>query len=192
MPDNTTDPQTIIDDLRARLGSPPAVGEYSSMLEDWLRAYLAAGGRVTPLLQLPFAWQAPLCECLCGVGDYALSALGVRLTLRCQVEHLDIETGKRAIPAPMRTEADGSWVKGRGIGRTLHLSTGLDQGDEIELDAFYSLAALRRHCASAWHEQLRASSSSLPQADDLVEVAVTVAGGGPKPVVKSAPKKKGG
>jgi len=190
MADTTQDPQDILDDIRTRLGSPPEIGEYSSHLEGWLKAYLAAGRPLTPLLHLPFAWQAPICECLCGVGGYATSALGVRVTLRCQAPEVHIETGKRSVPAPMRVATDGAWVKGRGLGRTLHLTTVLHEGEEVDLDAFYALAALRRWSASAWTEILRASSSSLPQTDAIVEAGYTVAGAAVGPTVRKSKKGK--
>ena len=183
--------EEILNSLKTSLGSPPAIGEYNSQLERWVREYLAAGKPITELLVLPFVWQAPICECLCAVGDYAMAALGIRVKLRCQASEVWIETGKKVIPAPLRTQADGAWTKGRGIGRTLHLSTRLTDGDEVELDAFYALAALRQHCSAAWHEAVRTQSSSVPQTDRIVEVSYTVAGGAAPTITKSKKVKAG-
>lgn len=168
---------SVIDDIRGRVSHPPHAGEYSEQLLAYVREYLASGRPLTDLLRLPPVWWIPIAEILQEVGEYAHARLGLTVTLRCAVEGpVHIETGKRYIPPPIRHSSDGAMTRGHGIGRSIHLSEQLVRDEEIDLDPFFAVVALRAHCASCYPEEAL-SSESLPHEDRLVVAGYRLADG---------------
>ena len=182
-------------DLKRRLGSPPSKKQrYSSLLAEWVEKYFTDRQPLTPLLGLPVAWQIPILSAVCGLGDYESVSLGVMVRLRNEFEEpIHVQVGNRTIQPPPKMGRDGAWVNSKGLGRTIQIHRTVGPDEEIELSAFWAIAALRQHCADVYPPMLRETSASVPRENRLVEVACEarmLALPEPAPLPKAAPKSR--